>query len=186
MRTLSPAEQKAIDELAERHGFSRDAVTSMLDSVARGRGTMAQFDHPEFGGHGQWMGGGMTMVSDMFNDALKSRVAALCKDLSKVVENNATPEEPVSLFVPPVASASQQWWPSDLGTPTSTGSQNDARYAYFATARRLAVELHGSVTVYDTLDHQISSFSQQQSRSGSMSFHSQHGLVDVAALPVVS
>ena len=186
MRTLSFTHQKAIDELAERHGFSRDAVTSMLESVARGNGTMAQFDHPEFGGRGQWMAGGMTMVSDMFNDSLKSRVAALCTDLSKVVENNPTPAEPVSLFATPAASVSRQWWPTDLGAPTSTGSQNNVRYAYFAEPRRLAIELHGKVTVYDTLDHQISSFSQQQSHAGSLSFHSQHGLVDVGALPVIS
>ena len=185
MRTLSTSEQNAIDELAERHGFSRAAVTSMLESVARGNGTMAQFDHPEFGGHGQWMGGGMTMVSDMFDDTLKSRVAALCADLSKLVEAHPAREEPVSLFVPPAASVSRQWWPSDLGAPTSTGSQNDVRYAYFAESRRLAIELHGKVTVYDTLDHRISRFSQQQARAGSLSFHSQHGLVDVSALPVV-
>ena len=186
MRTLSFTHQKAIDELAERHGFSRDAVTSMLESVARGNGTMAQFDHPEFGGPGQWMAGGMTMVSDMFNDSLKSRVAALCTDLSKVVENNPTPAEPVSLLASPAASVSRQWWPADLGAPTSTGSQNNVRYAYFAEPRRLAIELHGKVTVYDTLDNQISSFSQQQSHAGSLSFHSQHGLVDVGALPVIS
>ena len=186
MRTLSPTDQKAIDELAERHGFSRDAVTSMLESVARGHGTMAQFDHPEFGGPGQWMGSGMTMVSDMFNDSLKSRVAALCTDLSKIVENNPTPAEPVSLFASPPGSVSRQWWPSDLGAPTSTGSQNNVRYAYFGEPRRLAIELHGKVTVYDTLDNQISSFSQQQSHAGSLSFHSQHGLIDVGALPVIS
>ena len=185
MRTLSSADQKTIDELADRHGFSRDAVTSMLESIARGRGTMAQFDHPEFGGSGQWMRGGMTMVSDMFNDALKSRVAALCTDLSKVVENNPTAAEPVSVFAP-AANASRRWWPADLGEPNSTGSQNNVRYAYFAQPRRLAIELHGKVTVYDTLDNQISSFSQQQSHAGSMSFHSQHGLVDVGALPVIS
>src|SRR5687768_14142503 len=111
MRTLSSSEQKAIDELAERHGFSREAVTSMLESVRRGHGTMAQFDHPEFGGPGQWMGGGMTMVSDMFDDSLKRRVAALCTDLSKVMENNPTPAESVSLFASPAANLSRQWWP---------------------------------------------------------------------------
>ena len=179
------SEQKAIDELAKRHGFSREAVMSMLESVARGHGTMAQFDHPEFGGPGQWIGGGMTMVSDMFNDSLKSRVAALCTDLSKVAEMNPTPAEPVSLLVP-AANVSRQWWPADLGAPNSTGSQNNVRYAYFAQPRRLAIELHGKVTVYDTLDHRIDSFSQQQSQTGSMSFYSQHGLVDVGALPVIS
>lgn len=186
MPTLSSHDQKTIEELAERHGFSREAVTSMLESVARGHGTMAQFDHPELGGSGQWMRGGMTMVSDMFNDSLKSRVASLCNDLSKMVENNPTLAEAVSLVVPPAASVSGQWWPSGLGAPTSTGSQNDVRYAYFAESRRLAIDLRGKVTVYDTLDNRISSFSQQQSHAGSLSFHSQHGLVDVGALPVVA
>jgi hypothetical protein len=79
--------------MARRHGFSREAVTSMLESVARGHGTMAQFDHPEFGGSGQWLDGGMMMVSDMFNDVLKGRVAALCSDLSKLVANNPAPAE---------------------------------------------------------------------------------------------
>ena len=185
MRTISSSEQKVVDELAERHGFSREAVMSMLESVVRGHGTMAQFDHSEFGGRGQWMGGGMTMVSDMFNDSLKRRVAALCTDLSKMVENNPTPAEPVSLFVP-ASNASRRWWPADLGEPNSTGSQNNVRYAYFAQPRRLAIELDGEVTVYDTLDNQITSFSQQQSHAGSLSFYSQHGLVEVDALPVIS
>src|SRR5687767_9106169 len=186
MRTPSPTDQKAIDELAERHGFSREAVMSMLGSVARGHGTMAQFDHPEFGGAGQWMDGGMTMLSDMFNRSLKVRVGALCTDLSKMVANNPAWVEPVSLFVPPDSSDSRQWWPVDLGVPNSTGAQNNVRYAYIAEPRRLAIELEGKVTIYDTLDHQIGSFSQQQSDAGNLRFHSKHGLVDVATLPVIS
>jgi Short C-terminal domain len=42
------------------------------------------------------------------------------------------------------------------------------------------------VTVYDTQDHQISGFSQQQPGSGSLSFSSQLGGVDVSRLPAVS
>jgi hypothetical protein len=42
------------------------------------------------------------------------------------------------------------------------------------------------LTLYDTLDHQLGGFSQHQSHAGSLSFHSQHGLVDVGSLPVVS
>ena len=60
------------------------------------------------------------------------------------------------------------------------------RYAYFAQARRLAIEVSGRVTIYDTLDHQISGFSQQQSLGGSLTFSSQYGLVEVARLPVIS
>ena len=48
------------------------------------------------------------------------------------------------------------------------------------------IELDGRVTVYDTLDHRITGFSQQQSYGGTLSFNSQFGTVDVASLPVVS
>ena len=48
---------------------------------------MAQFSHPDFSGSGQWMCGGMTMVSDMFNNQLKGRVNSLCAELSNLVVN---------------------------------------------------------------------------------------------------
>ena len=80
----------------------------------------------------------------------------------------------------------QNWWPTGLQFPNSTGSQNNMRYAYFATIRRLAIQLNGRVTLYDTLDHQITGFSQQQSASGTVTFSSQYGLVDVNNLPVIS
>jgi hypothetical protein len=228
MRNLTPAGQQWIEEVAQRHGFSTDAVMSMLESVIRGNGSMAQFNHPEFGGSGQWMQGGMTMVSDMFNNYLKGRVDGLCSELSRAISNQpdlirsgsfqsqsqgnqqwvnddggqqqqqgagygnsnqqqtaAGPVEPVSLFVAPAPGTWGDWWPADLGRPNSTGAQNDIRYAYFAQPRRLAIEVNGKVTVYDTLDHQISGFSQQQSRGASLTFASQHGLVAVAGLPVV-
>jgi len=50
----------------------------------------------------------------------------------------------------------------------------------------LAIEVNGKLTVYDTLAHQISGFSQQQSSGASLTFSSQHGLIAVASLPVVS
>ena len=76
--------------------------------------------------------------------------------------------------------------PSDLRSPNSTGAQNDVRYAYFALARRLAIDIGGTVTVYDTLDHEIGGFSQQQSVGASLSLSSQHGPIQVASLPVIS
>ena len=228
MRPLSPAGQQAIHDLAQRHGFSPAAVHCMLEAVIHGNGSMAQFNHPEFGGSGQWMSGGMTMVSDMFNHALKSRVDGLCSELSNLIaqqpgliqsgsfqsqsqsgghgqqqasygggqqqnsgggqqqQNGAGPVGPVSLFVPPAADAAGDWWGSSLRWPNSTGAQNGVRYAYFAQARRLAIEVGGRVTIYDTLDHQIGGFSQQQGNGGSLTFSSQYGLVEVASLPVVS
>lgn len=223
MRQLSPAGQQIIQDIAQRHGFSTDAVMSMLESVINGNGSMAQFSHPEFSGSGQWMRGGMIMVSDMFNNYLKGRIDALCNELATLIANQpdlvrsgsfqsqsqggynnsgqqqnnygggGSPSQQssnafgtASLFVPPPPGMSSDWWPGDLRWPNSTGAQNGVRYAYFAQARRLAIELNGRVTVYDTLDHNIGGFSQQQSYGGTISFNSQYGLIDVASLPVIS
>jgi hypothetical protein len=213
MQQLSPAGQQAISHIAQRHGFSTDAVMHMLDAVVRGNGGMAQFSHGEFAGSGQWMRGGMTMVSDMFNNYLKGRVDGLCSELSNLVasqpgllqagsfqsQTQGAPMPAVSwgapsgsasgepapsgnLFAPPPPD----WWGPGLRYPNSTGAQNGARYAYFGQAHRLAVEVGGTVTIYDTLDHQIGGFSQQQSGDGTMSCSSQYGTVSLASLPVVS
>jgi hypothetical protein len=61
------------------------------------------------------------------------------------------------------------------------------RYAYFADSQRLAVRTGpADVWVYDTQDHRIGGFSQQQGGSPSISFSSQYGTVNLASLPVVS
>jgi len=188
MSNLSPATRERVAEIAGCHGFSAAAAEVMLAAVARGRGAMAQFDHPEFGGAGQWMRGGMTMVGDMFNSALKARVEALCADLSAVFESDPALARVPGRSAPSSAEAAAPggaWWPAGLPAPESTGAQNDVRYAWFAAPRRLAIERAGRVTLYDTLDHRIAGFAQQQSGSSTLSFTSQHGAVDVARLPVV-
>jgi len=207
MQQLTSEGQQLIHDLSQRHGFSADAVTHMLFAVLHGNGAMAQFSHPEFAGSGQWMQGGMLMLGDMFNYALKNRVNALCAELSSLLANQpgllrsgsfqsqsqsgsgtqaqvigALPGES-SLFVP---DPSAQWWPAALGAPTASGSQNQVRYAYFAHAARLAVETQGQVWLYDTGNHQIGGFSQQQGLGGSILFSSQYGTVNLASLPVVS
>ena len=91
-----------------------------------------------------------------------------------------------SLFVAPPAGSSGNWWPAGLQFPNSTGAQNNVRYAYFGTIHRLAIEANGHVTLYDTLDHQIGGFAQQQSAVGSVTFTSQYGVVDVSQLPIIS
>jgi hypothetical protein len=192
MVQLSPTGLRAVEEIAQRTGFSRDAVTSMLFSLVAGGGGMAQFSHLEFGGSGQWMAGGPIMISDMFNNALKARVDALCNELSALIRS-----DPDFVAADSFQSQSQgaprslrresssrlvtdepdqaNWWPADLGVPSSLGAQNEVRYAYFPATQRLAVDINGKVTVYDTQGHQISGFSQQQPGSGSLSFSSQLG-----------
>ena len=208
MQPLTEQGRQAIDELARRYAVGSDAVMALLQALVNGNGTMAQFNHPELGGGGQWMLGGMTMVGDMFNHGLKAKVDGLCSELSQLLA-----QQP---FVPPPSSQSQtqgggrqpdfrpapvrpacscrmrraagsgQWWPAELGSPNGSGAQNQVRYAYFNAAHRLAVEVNGHVTVYDSLDHQIGGVSQQQGGGGSLTFTSQYGTVNVASLPVVA
>jgi hypothetical protein len=204
---LTPEGERIAGDLARRHGFSVEAVTQMMYAVLNGNGSMAQFSHWEFGGSGQWMRGGMLMLGDMFNHGLKSRVDALCYEIAGILANQpgllssgsfqsqsqggnarqtqaaGAPQGQSSLFLPDPAL---NWWPQDLGVPSATGSQNSVRYAYFGGARRLAVQTNSDVWVYDTLDHQIGGFSQQQGSGGSILFTSQYGTVNLSSLPVVS
>jgi hypothetical protein len=79
------------------------------------------------------------------------------------------------------------WWPADLGSPSSSGGQNNARYAYFPQTQRLAIDRGGQLTIYNTLDHQIGGVQQQQGGAhGSLSFSSQFGTFTVDSLPIVS
>ena len=199
MQDLTAEGRRIVDDVAQRHGVSADAVAVLLRAVAAGHGTQAQFNHPELGGMGQWSRGGMIMIGDMFNNSLKARVDALLTELSDLVASTSVfapaPSQAqsqsqgggpggVSLFVPGSGSHGT-WWPAELGSPASTGAQNSLRYAFFPATRRLAIDQAGRVTVHDTGDHQISGFSQQQSGDQSLTFTSQHGLVRVADLAVV-
>jgi hypothetical protein len=197
MHELTPEGQQLIKDVAQRHGVSVGAAETMLRALVVGQGTMAQFSHPELGGMGQWSQGGMIMVGDMFNHGLKARVDALCTDLASLLRNQpnmvaARSSQPqhqssgqdVSLFVLGGGLSSGVWWPSELGQPSSAGSQNNLRYAVFPAQQRLAVEKGGQVTLYDTGDHLISGVSQQQGGDQSLTFTSQHGVVRVSNLRV--
>jgi hypothetical protein len=70
--------------------------------------------------------------------------------------------------------------------PAASGAQNAMRYAYFPAQRRLALAVHGDLRLYDTLDHQVSGVSQQQGPGSTVTFTSQHGVVDVATLPIMA
>src|SRR5246127_934732 len=74
-----------MNDLARHYGVSVDAVMTLLQALVNSNGTMAQFDHRELGGAGQWIAGGMTMVGDMFNHGLKAKVDGLCSELSQIL-----------------------------------------------------------------------------------------------------
>ncbi len=155
MPDLTPEAHQTLAATAQRHGVSTEAALIVLQALASGGGTMAQFNHPELGGVGQWSRGGMTMVGDMFNQGLKHRVDALCSELASQMPRLGTPA--FGTGVP-----AGDWWPEGLGTPASSGAQNDFRYACFPAARRLAIQQNGRLTLYDTGDHRIVGVSQQQ------------------------
>ena len=96
IRQLSPRGRQMVDELAQRYGVGSGAVTAMLHSLIAGGGTMAQFDHPEFGGMGQWTRGGMTMVGDMFDNSLKAKVDGLCSELADLLASEPVLARPTS------------------------------------------------------------------------------------------
>ena len=116
----------------------------------------------------------MTMVGgNMFDNALKARVDALCGELVQLLASN-----------PAVFPASANWWPANLGVPSSAGGQNAVRYAIFPSTRRLAIQINGVTKVFDTGEHHIGGVQQQQQGAGygSVGFTSQLGTFGVSSL----
>ena len=216
MPPLTPEGQQKVTALAQRYGVSTEAVVTLLQALVHGHGTRAQFDHPELGGRGQWMPGGMVMVGDMFNQALKAMVDGLCVELAALLTaaslapaaparrprpRQETPHQQqsdvrpttgsqapaaVRLFHGPPAGHAGAWWPAELGMPAASGAQNALRYAYFPAQRRLALAVREDFWLYDTLDHQVSGVSQHQGPGSTVTFTSQHGVVEVTSLPLMA
>ncbi|MBX9931885.1 MAG: SHOCT domain-containing protein [Methylobacterium sp.] len=160
-----------LQAVADRHGVGLDAVRHLLQALEAGNGTMAQFNHPDLGGFGQWSAGGMIMIGQMFDQNLKNRVAALCSELAG--------------SLPPggwSSVSSGGWWPDGLGRPATSGAQNGLRYAYFPQSRRLAIESGDVLALYDTGEYDISGVSQQQGGSQSLRFSGRGGSVDLDQL----
>lgn len=164
---------EALAKAARDHGLSEGAVRALRDALARGGGQMAQFSHPGLGGMGQWSGGGMVQIGDMFDHGLKARVAAACADLAGAASRSLAGGE------------GGDWWPGEFGRPDASGTQNGSRYAYFAGHRRLAIACRGRVTLYDTGRHRIFGVSQARSRGSNLAFTGEDGAVDVESLRIV-
>lgn len=209
MSQLNSQWQQKLTELTQKYQLSEHAVMVLLQALIKGNGRMAQFNHPELGGVGQWLPGGMTMISDMSNSSLKMVIDNLCVELANLIKDDYF--NPIKWGEPssPQGSGQQQqqsqvnidnseavkaqpfnyvpWWPIELGSPTISGSQNGLLYAYFAHKQRLVLEKQGEIAVYNTLHHQISGVSQQQNSSGQLlTFTSPDGTFAVADLPLIS
>lgn len=182
------ADRFGVAEAAARHGLSPGAAEALFQALISGGGLQAQFNHPELGGMGQWSGG-MTQIGAMFDDALKAKVSGFCRDMAEAAraarhaaagtrERSRETGEPV----PDTAHDTSGWWPAGLGAPAATGGQNDMRYACFPERRRLAVERGGRVTVYDTGDHRLTGFAQQQGSTITLTFSGPDGAIPLDQL----
>lgn len=93
------------------------------------------------------------------------------------------PMQPMKPMEPmkPMAGG-EQWWPEELGHPSSSGSQNGMRYAVFPDKQRLLIETQGSVVTYDSGDHRIGGVSQADNGRQTLAFTSQNGDVKLDEL----
>jgi hypothetical protein len=182
---MTESEGELVNRLARQHSVSPAAVQAVLVALRRGGGRMAQFSHADFGGMSQWSPG-MSMVGDMFNAQLKSKLDALCTDMAAHLDASEAASGGVSSGPDGVSYRSEAgspgWWPPDLGRPAAVGGQNDLRYAVFPETRRLVIDDRGTISTYDTGNHHISGVAQAQSSDRTLSFTSQDGLVKVADL----
>lgn len=184
LQDLNPDARKRLDEIANRHGVSLDAALALLRAVAVGRGAMAQFNHPELGGMGQWLRSGMVMVGDMFDAGLKRRVGALGAELTALLGEGGAPSAEAGSSRSPPQPAGGSWWPAELGAPAASGAQDGVRYAYFPASRRLAVQRGDRLSLHDTGAHRIFGVSQRHGADRSVVFAGDQGEVRLEDLPL--
>ncbi|GAB4454169.1 MAG: hypothetical protein OHK0029_08480 [Armatimonadaceae bacterium] len=187
--TMAGSLDSQLRALAEKHGFSPEAVQQVYESMSQSGGGLAQFRHADLGGNGQWMPG-MTMIGKMGDSALKARVEALATDLANLVRSDATGSDRSNGGTGngnlSEVKANAPWWSAgheDWGIPSTAGSQNEMRYAYFGERDRVVIEHNGSLTVYDTTGYRITGASQQQSDDyGTMVFQTEQGPLPLSRL----
>ena len=79
----------------------------------------------------------------------------------------------------------EQWWPSDLGIPSTSGSLEELRYAYFPVQQRLVIERGGKTDIYDLEDYQFRGVLKLDRPDGPLSFLSLKGRVALHDLYVI-
>ena len=95
-----------------------------------------------------------------------------------------TPMEPMKPMPP--MEAPDPWWPAELGEPSTTGGQDDVRYAVFADRRRVAVSRGGDLTVYDTGTNRINGVAQDRGdAAGDLTFTGPDGDISPGDLKAI-
>lgn len=168
--------------IAEKYGVSSDLVEDLLSKLRHTGGKQVQFSDESLGGMGQWSTG-MVMIGRMGDDALKAKVSALCAELAKMVQSE-TPDKSDKETQKPLTDSHK-----DTPSPSSAGSQNGIRYAYFAADNRLVIERDGVEKTYDATGYSISGVAQDQATgaAGTLRFTTTTGdTVDLERLKQVS
>src|ERR1700733_15865036 len=111
---MNQSTKLSINELAAKYQVSPGAIEELIRALRAGGG-QAQFSHPDLGGMGQWGGGNMIMIGDMFNHSLKDRVAKLCEAISSQLDDFTEEEENHATTQLGRGTVSRNWWPSNLG-----------------------------------------------------------------------
>ena len=170
--------QQTIGRLSERYQIGAEAVEALAQAMQHSGGRLAQFNHPDLGGYGQWMPG-MTQIGDMFNETLKAKVRAALADLSAGLVRDGD-------VLPGPAAAPRPaapWWPADLGMPAAAGGQNGMDYACFPDRHRLALRRNGGAAVlYDTGGKRLTGVAQAQGGVQSLTLTGPDGPVDLRDL----
>jgi hypothetical protein len=109
---LSRTDRQLISTLAAQHGVSENAVETLWHAVQAGNGTAAQFNHPELGGMGQWMAGGMVMVGDFSRPQLQATVMGICTAIAAHLQGAQTPSPTQSVGAGSRQTQSQRQTPS--------------------------------------------------------------------------
>jgi hypothetical protein len=95
--------------------------------------------------------------------------------------------KPLRPMKPMAALHSNPWWPSEFGTPTTSGSTEHLRYAYFPAKRRLVIDRGGKVAIYDTGEYQFRGALQAGGTDkSSLTFMTQRERVSLEDLKVVN
>jgi hypothetical protein len=176
-------EEGFIARVSIRHAVSADAVRTIMQALRRRHYGAIQ---PSGVRRDVPMVTGMSMVGDMFNNSLKSKLDAVCTELAAYVAHTPSTDQDRSHEGGEVSYHSSRrrsdWWPTNLGTASAVGAQNDLQYAIFPGTRRLAIKAGEHIEICDTANHRIFGVAQAQSVDQTLTFTSQDGLVRVKDL----
>lgn len=94
--------------------------------------------------------------------------------------------KPMRPMKPMASLHANSWWPAHFGAPTTSGSTEHLRYAYFPAKQRLVIERGGKVAIYDTADYQFRGALQASGADkSSLSFMTQGERVSLEQLRLV-